>query len=82
MTRTSVRVLADASKGRQVGYCTLRKTDATDVVAYVAELEARCAAAPWAALRAIAFGEASEDDYKALEGWLFDVEPEVEHAGH
>ena len=73
--RTSVRVLADASKGRQVGYCTLRKTDASDVVAYVAHLE-RQAAAPWAALRAIAFGDASEDDYKALEGWLFDVEPE------
>ena len=79
--RTSVRVLADASKGRQVGYCTLRKTDATDVVAYVAELESRLAA-PWAALRAIAFGEASEDDYKALEEWLFANVPEVEHAGH
>ena len=73
--RTSVRVLADASKGRQVGYCTLRKTDATDVVAYVAELE-RQAAAPWAALRSIAFGEASEDDYKALEAWLFANAPE------
>ena len=41
MTRTSVRVLADASEGRQVGYCTLRKTDASAVLAYIAELEQR-----------------------------------------
>ena len=75
MTRTSVRKLAEEAKGKQVGYCSVRKTDASDVVAYVAELE-RQASAPWAALRSIAFGEASEDDYKALEGWLFDVEPE------
>ena len=71
----SVLVLKDAAKGKQVGYCTLRKTDASDVVAYVAELE-RQAAAPWAALRSIAFGEASEDDYKAMEAWLFANAPE------
>ena len=71
----SVLGLKDAAKGKQVGYCTFRKTDASDVVAYIAELESRLAA-PWPALRAIAFGEASEDDYKALEAWLFANAPE------
>ena len=37
----SVLVLRDAAKGKQVGYCTFRKTDASAVLAYVAELERR-----------------------------------------
>ena len=71
----SVLVLRDASKNRQVDYCAFRKTDASAVLEYIAELESRLAA-PWPALRAIAFGEASEDDYKALEAWLFANAPE------
>ena len=76
--RKSIRVLQEKAAGAQVGYCTVRKTDVSDALAHIAHLENET---PWPALRAIAFGEASEDDYKALEGWLFDVEPEVEHAG-
>ena len=37
----SVLVLKDAAKGKQVGYCTFRKTDGSAVLAYIAELESR-----------------------------------------
>ena len=37
----SVLVLQDAAKGKQVGYMTFRKTDASAVLAYIAELEQR-----------------------------------------
>lgn len=37
----AVLVLRSAAKGKQVGYCTLRKTDASAVLAYIAELERR-----------------------------------------
>lgn len=37
----AVDALRSAAKGKQVGYCTLRKTDASAVLAYIAEMERR-----------------------------------------